>query len=294
MAAPEAAAGNTKGPRHIRIACVQPNIGDDMAANIAQVCGLIREAHAKGAEFVTTPENSSFMGRNSAASLEAGKPEATHPALKAYRELAAELKIWLLIGSISVREDGANRNANRSYLVNPQGEITATYDKIHMFDVDLPNGEVFRESNTFAPGEQAVLADHPQAKLGLSICYDVRFPQLYRGLAQAGAEVIMVPAAFTRNTGQAHWHILLRARAIETGAFVVAPAMWGDHPGKRQTYGHSLIIDPWGRVLADAGEGTGVVLADIDLDEVAKARGQIPAWLHEPRYSKPITSATKG
>ncbi len=280
-------------PRPLRIALVQPNIRDDMAENIAQVSALIRQAAATGAGFVTTPENSSFMGRNAAASLAAGKPEAEHPALRAFVDLAAELKIWLLIGSISVREDGANRNANRSYLIDPAGAITAQYDKIHMFDVDLPNGEVFRESNTFAPGDASVLTELPEAKLGLSICYDLRFPGLYRGLAQAGAEIISVPAAFTRNTGQAHWHVLLRARAIETGAFVVAPAMWGDHPGGRQTYGHSLIIDPWGRVLADAGEGVGIAVADIDLDEVAKARAQIPAWQNDPLYSKPTMPATK-
>ncbi len=279
--------------RRLRIACVQPNIRDDMAENIAQVCALIRQAQAKGAEFVTTPENSGFMGRNAAASLAAGQPEATHPALKAFRALAAELKIWLLIGSISVKEEGANRNANRCFLLDPQGEIVARYDKIHMFDVDLPNGEVFRESNTFAPGDAAVMAKLPDVSLGLSVCYDLRFPALYRSMAQAGAEIITVPAAFTRNTGQAHWHILLRARAIETGAFVVAPAMWGDHPGSRQTYGHSLIIDPWGRVLADAGDGVGVVMAEIDLDEVARARAQIPAWLHEPLYSKPTALAVK-
>ncbi len=280
-------------PRPLRIALVQPNIRDDMAENIAQVSALIRQAAGSGAGFVATPENSSFMGRNAAASLAAGKPEAEHPALRAFRDLAAELKIWLLIGSISVREDGANRNANRSYLIDPAGGIVAQYDKIHMFDVDLPNGEVFRESNTFAPGDASVLTALPEAKLGLSICYDLRFPGLYRGLAQAGAEIITVPAAFTRNTGQAHWHVLLRARAIETGAFVVAPAMWGDHPGGRQTYGHSLIIDPWGRVLADAGEGVGIAVADIDLDEVAKARAQIPAWLNEPLYAKPTALAAK-
>jgi len=273
--------------RRFRVACVQPNVRDDMADNIAQISALIRQAHKGGADFITTPENSGFMGRNAAASLAAGRSEADHPALAAFRALATELNIWLLIGSLAVREDGANRNFNRSYLLDPKGEIAARYDKIHLFDVDLPSGETYRESNSIAPGGEAVLTDLPQAKLGLSVCYDLRFPGLYRGLAQAGAEMLTIPAAFTRTTGEAHWHVLMRARAIETGAYVVAPAMWGDHPGNRQTYGHSLIVDPWGRVLADAGEGVGIISAEIDLDQVAKARAQIPAWRDNPDYALP-------
>lgn len=273
--------------RRLRVACVQPNVRDDMADNIAQVSALIRQAHKAGADFITTPENSGFMGRNAAASLAAGCSEADHPALAAFRALAAELNAWLLIGSLAVREDGANRNFNRSFLFDPKGEIAARYDKIHLFDVDLPSGETYRESNSIAPGAEAVLTELPQAKLGLSVCYDLRFPGLYRGLAQAGAEMLTIPAAFTRTTGEAHWHVLMRARAIETGAYVIAPAMWGDHPGNRQTYGHSLIVDPWGRVLADAGDGVGVIVAEIDLDQVAKARAQIPAWRDNPDYTMP-------
>lgn len=273
--------------RRLRVACVQPNVRDDMADNIAQVSALIRQAHKAGADFITTPENSGFMGRNAATSLAAGCSEADHPALAAFRALAAELNAWLLIGSLAVREDGANRNFNRSFLFDPKGEIAARYDKIHLFDVDLPSGETYRESNSIAPGAEAVLTELPQAKLGLSVCYDLRFPGLYRGLAQAGAEMLTIPAAFTRTTGEAHWHVLMRARAIETGAYVIAPAMWGDHPGNRQTYGHSLIVDPWGRVLADAGDGVGVIVAEIDLDQVAKARAQIPAWRDNPDYTMP-------
>lgn len=273
--------------RRFRIACVQPNLHDDMAANIAQVTALIAQAKQRGADFIATPENSGFMGRNAAASLAAGRPEESHSALAAYRTAAQEHAVWLLVGSIAVKPDGANRNFNRSFLLDPQGGIAARYDKIHLFDVDLPGGETYRESNSIVPGDKAMLAETPFGKLGMTVCYDLRFPQLYRGLAQAGAELLSIPAAFTRVTGQAHWHVLMRARAIETGAFVIAPAMWGDHPGARQTYGHSLVVDPWGRVLADAGEGVGVVTAEIDLAEVAKARAQVPAWAHDPEYVAP-------
>jgi len=273
--------------RRVKIGLVQPNVWDDMAANIGHVSALVRKAKADGAEFIATPENSGFMGANAAASVAAGQPEERHPALQAYRDVAKELSCWLLVGSLGIKPEGANRNFNRSYLVAPDGGIAARYDKIHLFDVDLPSGETYRESNSIAPGSEGVVTDMPFARLGMSICYDLRFPGLYRGLAQAGAEIISIPAAFTRTTGQAHWHVLLRARAIETGAFVIAPAMWGDHPGNRQTYGHSLVVDPWGKVLADAGEGVGVVTAEIDLDEVAKARAQILAWRHDPNYTLP-------
>ncbi|WP_341705276.1 carbon-nitrogen hydrolase family protein [Ferrovibrio sp.] len=273
--------------RRVRIALVQPNVWDDMAVNIAQISALVRKAKAEGAAFIATPENSGFMGLNAAANVAAGRPEESHPALAAFRSLAKELEVWLLVGSLAVRPEGANRNFNRSYLLAPDGGIAARYDKIHLFDVDLPSGETYRESNSIAPGAEGVLAPLPFASLGMSVCYDLRFPGLYRGLAQAGAEIISIPAAFTRTTGKAHWHVLLRARAIETGAFVIAPAMWGDHPGNRQTYGHSLVVDPWGRVLADAGDGVGFVTAEIDLDEVAKARAQIPAWNSNPAYTLP-------
>lgn len=271
----------------VRIGLVQPNIWDDMSANIAHVSALVRQAKDGGADFIATPENSGFMGLNAAASVAAGRPEDSHPALQAFRALSAELKTWLLVGSLAIKPDGANRNFNRSYLLSPEGEIAARYDKIHLFDVDLPSGETYRESNSIAPGADGVVVPLPFAMLGMSVCYDLRFPGLYRGLAQAGAEVITIPAAFTRTTGKAHWHVLMRARAIETGTFVIAPAMWGDHPGNRQTYGHSLVVDPWGRVLADMGEGVGATVVDIDLSEVAKARAQIPAWNHDPVYALP-------
>lgn len=277
--------------RRVKIGLVQPNIWDDMDANIAQISALARQARKDGAELIATPENSGFMGANAAASVAAGRPEERHPALQAFRDLAKEMSAWFLVGSIAVKPEGANRNYNRSYLLAPDGVIAARYDKIHLFDVDLPSGETYRESNSIAPGAAGVLASLPFATLGMSVCYDLRFPGLYRGLAQAGADLISIPAAFTRTTGQAHWHVLLRARAIETGAFVIAPAMWGDHPGNRQTYGHSLVIDPWGKVLADAGDGVGTVTVEIDLAEVAKARAQIPAWRHDPAYALPARAA---
>lgn len=277
--------------QRFKVGLVQPNIWDDMDANIAHVSALVRKAKEAGADLIATPENSGFMGANAAASVVAGRPEESHPALQAFRALSKELNTWLLVGSLAIKPEGANRNFNRSYLLAPDGGIAARYDKIHLFDVDLPSGETYRESNSIAPGAEGVLAPLPYATLGMSICYDLRFPGLYRGLAQAGADIISIPAAFTRTTGQAHWHVLLRARAIETGAFVIAPAMWGDHPGNRQTYGHSLVIDPWGRVLADAGDGVGVVTAEIDLAQVAKARGQIPAWRHDPTYTLPARAA---
>lgn len=277
--------------RRAKIGLVQPNVWDDMDANIAQIAALARRARADGAELIATPENSGFMGVNAAASVAAGRPEDRHPALQAFRDLAKELSAWFLVGSIAVRPEGANRNFNRSYLLAPDGQIAARYDKIHLFDVDLPSGETYRESNSIAPGDKGVLASLPFATLGMTVCYDLRFPGLYRGLAQAGADLISIPAAFTRTTGEAHWHVLMRARAIETGAFVIAPAMWGNHPGNRQTYGHSLIVDPWGKVLADAGEGVGTVTAEIDLSQVAKARAQIPAWRHDPTYAMPARAA---
>lgn len=278
-------------PRRVKIGLVQPNIWDDMAVNTAHIAALVRKARADGAELIATPENSAFMGANAAASVAAGRPEEEHPALQAFRALARELSTWFLVGSLAIKPAGANRNFNRSYLLAPDGAVAARYDKIHLFDVDLPSGETYRESNSIAPGSEGVLAPLPFGMLGMSICYDLRFPGLYRGLAQAGAELISIPAAFTRTTGRAHWHVLLRARAIETGAFVIAPAMWGNHPGNRQTYGHSLVIDPWGKVLLDMGDGVGAAVLEIDLAEVAKARAQIPAWRHDPVYTLPARAA---
>ena len=218
--------------------------------------------------------------------------------LAALREVAQETGVWLLIGSLAIdlsREPGTaggeHRLANRSYLVDPGGAVVAHYDKIHMFDVDLAGGESYRESNAFRPGGRAVLAETPWGVLGMTVCYDLRFPHLYRTLAQAGADFLAIPSAFTVPTGKAHWHVLLRARAIENGCLVFAPAQWGEHAEGRRTYGHSLIVDPWGEVLADAGEGVGIVSARIDLAAIAKARRMVPSLQHDRPFTEPALAA---
>ena len=269
-----------------RLACVQVNAGDDMAANVAQASALARAARAAGADLVALPECVALMEPRRARVIELAAPEDSHPALAAFRALARELGVWLLAGTVTVRTD-EERVANRSCLIAPDGGIAARYDKIHMFDVDLPGGESYRESRTYRPGDAAVSAALPWGVLGMTVCYDVRFPHLYRALARAGADFLSVPSAFTRQTGEAHWHVLLRARAIEAGAYVFAPAQCGEHPGKRLTYGHSLIVDPWGRVLADGGEAPGFVMAELDTAAVAKARQALPSLEHDRPFAAP-------
>ena len=270
----------------VRVACVQPSSGQDTAANLAAAGALVREACAAGAQLVALPENVALMEHRTALVQASAAPLAAHPAAAYFRALAAETQVWLLAGSMAASA-GDGRIANRSVLIDPAGRIVATYDKIHMFDVDLPTGESYRESAAFRPGGQAVVAETPWGGLGMTVCYDLRFPQLYRALAHAGARLIAVPAAFTKHTGEAHWHVLLRARAIETGCFVVAPCMWGSHSGERKTYGHSLIVDPWGEVLADGGEGVGIAMADLDLARVEQARATIPALEHDRAFLPP-------
>lgn len=271
--------------RPYRFACVQVNAGDDMAANIAAASGLIKEARGEGADFVGVPENVSMMAFGSRRIRGNARDEADHPALAAFRELAAQTGAWLLVGSLTVRIGEADgRVANRGYVIDGSGGIAGRYDKIHMFDVDLPSGESYRESQNFRPGSEAVLADTAFGAIGLTICYDLRFAHLYRTLAQSGAHLLTVPAAFTRVTGAAHWHVLLRARAIETGCFVAAPAQCGVHPGGRETFGHSLVVDPWGRVLADAGTEPGFVIADIDPAACIETRAMVPALTHDRPY----------
>jgi predicted amidohydrolase len=272
--------------RSFKTALIQMNSGREVGPNIDTACRLVREARGQGAELILTPENTTMVEPKRALILEKAKTEAEHPAIPAFRTLAAETGAWLLIGSISVKLD-ERCCANRSFLFSPAGEIVARYDKIHMFDVDLANGESYRESATFRPGTRAVVADLPFGRLGLSICYDVRFAYLYRSLAHAGASFISVPAAFTVPTGRAHWHVLLRARAIETGCFVFAPAQCGEHAEGRKTFGHSLIVSPWGEILAEAGEEPGVVMADIDPAKVEEARRMVPALQHDRDYGKP-------
>jgi predicted amidohydrolase len=269
-----------------RVACVQLNAARDIAPNIAAATALIRAAKAQGANFILTPENTGMIEPKRPQMLEKAKPEAEHPAIPAFSALAAEFGVWLLIGSLQIKLDAATC-ANRSFLFDANGRVAARYDKIHMFDVDLQGGESYRESRTFRPGDRAVLADTPWGKVGLTVCYDLRFAYLYRALAQAGASFLTVPSAFTVPTGQAHWHTLLRARAIETGSFVFAPAECGEHAEGRKTYGHSLIVAPWGEVLADGGEEPGVITAEIDPAKAAEARAMIPALTHDRRFSGP-------
>ncbi len=269
-----------------RAACVQLRSSDDVAENIRVASELIREAKAKGAEFVATPENTTLMAPDGGAKLERSFAEDRDPALPAFRALADELGIWLLIGSLAIKVSDT-KTANRSFLIGPKGETAAQYDKIHLFDVDLPSGEKYRESNTVAGGDRTVVASLPWGRMGLTICYDLRFPQLYRALAHAGAFALTVPSAFTETTGKAHWHVLLRARAIENGAFVIAPAQGGLHANGRRTYGHSMIVAPWGEILAEAGTEPCVIVADIDPALSADARSRVPSLKHDRPYQGP-------
>jgi predicted amidohydrolase len=263
-----------------RAACVQMRSGVDAATNVETATALIREAKGLGASFIATPEVTVLFEAESDRLFAKVHVEEEDPSLLALRDTAKEQGVWLLIGSMAIKV-GERQCANRSFLIGPDGAIRASYDKIHMFDVDLPNGEMYRESRNFRRGERAVVADMPWGRLGLSICYDLRFPQLYRALAHAGASFLTIPAAFTHTTGKAHWHVLQRARAIETGCFVIAPAQGGVHPNGRHTYGHSMIVAPWGEVLAEAGEDPCVITAEIDPAKVAEARQRIPALTHD-------------
>ena len=276
------------------VSCIQFTSARDYEPNIRVVSDLVRRARGGGADFIMTPENTGLTEPVRKLRREKARDEANHPVLAALREVARETGVWLLIGSLAVdlscepgTAEGERRLANRSYLVDPGGAVVARYDKIHMFDVDLAGGESYRESNAFRPGGRAVLAETPWGVLGMTVCYDLRFPHLYRGLAQAGADFLAIPSAFTVPTGKAHWHVLMRARAIENGCFVFAPAQWGEHAEGRRTYGHSLIVDPWGEVLADAGEGVGIVSARIDLAAIAKAHRMVPSLQHD----RPFTEA---
>ncbi len=276
----------------MRIALIQLTVTDDPVANLAATLGFVRQAHAEGAEFILTPECTNGLWSNRAAQKALLRLEEDDATLAAMRDEAGKLGIWLLIGSLALLtgdEDG--RFANRSFLIRPDATIAARYDKIHMFDVNVSETEVYRESAAFRPGSQAVIAQTPFAPIGMTVCYDVRFATLYRKLAQSGAQIITVPAAFNHITGAAHWETLLRARAIENGAFVLAPAQTGFHAeagGKgRRTYGHSLAIAPWGEVLANGGTEPGVTLVDLDLTQVADARGRVPSLQHDRGFEGP-------
>ena len=268
------------------VACIQTNSGNDAAANLAAALALAREARAAGAELIALPEVVGLIESDHAALAAQARGEEDHRALAAFAAFAAAAGTWLLVGSLTVRLDGG-RLANRSFLVDPRGLIAARYDKIHLFDVDLPGGLRTRESDRYEAGASAVVAALPWGGLGMTVCYDLRFPMLYWDLAQAGADFLAVPSAFTRTTGQAHWHALLRARAIETGCYVIAPAQCGDHAAGRASYGHSLVVEPWGEVVADGGEEVGFVLAEIDPARVREARAAIPALKNARRYAAP-------
>ena len=265
------------------VACIQVNAGTNLQDNLANAGRLICEARSAGANLVLLPENVAMMQWGRENLVAHAFAEEWHPGLMGLRELARETGLWLHTGTLHIRLEGG-KLANRSYLLTPNGGIAAAYDKIHLFDVDLGNGEYYHESATFAAGERAVVAPTPWGKLGLTICYDLRFPQLFRSLAKSDADFIAVPAAFTETTGRAHWHVLLRARAIETGCYIFAPAQCGTHAGGRQTYGHSLIVSPWGQILADGGVQPGFIMAEIDTDAVAEARGKIPALRHDRTF----------
>lgn len=272
----------------VRVGLIQLNAGEDPAANLRETMTRFRAAVAGGARFVLTPEMTNAISSSRVHQRAVFRREAEDPTLAALRDEAAAAGVWLLIGSLGlIAEDEADdgRFANRSFLIGPDGAIAARYDKIHMFDIDVSRDEVYRESAAYRPGSRAVVADTPLGRIGMTVCYDLRFPHLYRRLAMAGAQILTVPAAFTQITGAAHWHVLLRARAIESGAWVLAPAQTGFHPESRgrgrHTYGHSLAVSPWGEVVAEAGTAPGVTFAEIDPDEVTRTRGRIPSLWHD-------------
>jgi predicted amidohydrolase len=263
-----------------KVALLQMQTGNDLAANLESVTHMVREAANAGARFVLTPEYTLMMDGSGRTMRERALEPDGSPALPALQALAKAHSIWLLVGSLTLKSAG-DRIANRSYLISADGSLVATYDKIHMFDATLPDGKVIRESSAYCPGNRAVVAETPWGTLGLTVCYDLRFPQLYRALAHAGARFIAVPSSFQRATGKDHWQPLLQARAIENACFVFAPAMCGEHPGNRATYGHALVVDPWGKILADGGESPGIVYADVDPARVDRVRAMLPSLQHD-------------
>ncbi len=277
-----------------KAAMIQMRSGMQPAANVEAAVRMIGEAKSAGADYVQTPEMTNILEAKRERLLATVVAEEQDAALATFRELARKLGIYVHVGSLAIKA-GHDRAANRAFLIDPHGEIAARYDKIHMFDVDLSGGESYRESRTYRPGELAVLSDLPWGRLGITICYDLRFPALYRALAEAGATMLAIPSAFTVQTGEAHWHVLNRARAIENGCFVFAAAQGGKHENGRETFGHSLIVDPWGRILAEGGTGPGVVMAEIDIGEVTKARARIPSLEHGRRFEivEPMAEPTR-
>lgn len=283
----------TGTPATFKAAMIQMRAGLSPAANLDDATRMIGEAKAAGADYAQTPEMTNLLAANREQLFATIVEEERDASLAAYRELARKLGIFIHVGSLAIKVSH-DKAANRSFLITSQGDIAARYDKIHMFDVDLGNGESYRESRNYRPGEQAVISSLPWGVLGLTVCYDLRFPALYRALAEAGATMLAIPSAFTKPTGEAHWHVLMRARAIENGCFVLAAAQAGKHESGRETYGHSIIVDPWGRVLAEGGTEPGVVMAEIDPAQVTKARSKVPSLQHGRRFeiAEPIAEAT--
>ena len=283
----------TGTPATFKAAMIQMRAGLSPAANLDDAVRMISEAKSAGADYAQTPEMTNLLAANREQLFATIVEEEKDPSLAAYRELARKLGIFIHVGSLAIKVS-PDKAANRSFLITPQGDIAARYDKIHMFDVDLGNGESYRESRNYHPGEQAVISSLPWGVLGLTVCYDLRFPALYRALAEAGATMLAIPSAFTKPTGEAHWHVLMRARAIENGSFVLAAAQAGKHESGRETYGHSIIVDPWGRVLAEGGTEPGIVMAEIDPAQVTKARSKVPSLQHGRRFeiAEPIAEAT--
>ena len=273
----------SESARRVRVALVQMCSGRDLKRNLRDATALIREAAGGGARYIQTPEVTTLMELERQRLFAAAEPEHANSALQQFSDLARELSIWLHVGSMIVRVS-EDKLANRSFVISPAGEVTARYDKIHMFDVDLPNGEVYRESANYRPGTRAVVADLPWGPIGLSICYDLRFPYLYRALAKNGAICLAVPAAFTRLTGEAHWVTLLRARAIEAQCFVFAAAQGGAHEHGRETFGHSLIVSPWGQILAEGGVHPSVIFADVELGMIEDVRSRVPSLRHDREF----------
>jgi predicted amidohydrolase len=277
----------------MRVGLVQLNVSDDPTINLPTTLELVREAVSKGAELVVTPEVTNIVSTSHAHQKTTLQLEQNDQTLAAMSLLAAELKTWLLIGSLALKIDNDSRFVNRSFLISPDGAIAASYDKMHMFDVSVSAEETYRESSGYRAGNKLCMVKTPLVNIGMTICYDLRFPYLHRDLAQMGAQILTVPSAFSPITGVAHWEILLRARAIETGCYVVAPAQTGSHDqtngNTRQTYGHSLVVDPWGAVILDAGTDVGAFVVDLDLEKVASARTKLPSLTHDQTYQRPTT-----
>jgi len=269
-------------------ACVQNTAERDVAPTMATLSDLIRRARDAGGDLIMTPEVCAMLEPRRKLAATKVELEESNVALAMFKDLAKETGAWILVGSMAVKLSDGDRFANRSFLVTPEGDVTAKYDKINMFDVDVAEGESYRESKGYRPGDHATLAATPWGALGMTVCYDMRFPYLYRELAKAGADFLAAPSAFTVPTGRAHWHVLLRARAIENGCFMFAPAQVGEHAEGRKSYGHSLIVDPWGEVLADGGEDVGFVTAKIDVSKVAEARAKVPSLFNDREYASPV------